>query len=127
MKPFIISIISAIIIIFSWNYIYSNHIDATCTEFVDSLDSISNNIDKNNWKSVSNEFMKINKKWDSIRYKWSVLLDHHELDNIDVAMAKLIKNIELKNIPLSHEQIQSLKEFFKLISENEKLTLTNIL
>ncbi|MCT4509287.1 MAG: DUF4363 family protein [Tepidibacter sp.] len=127
MKPFIIAIISAIIIIFSWNYIYHHYIDDNCTEFINSLEYISVNIDKNSWKNASAELIKIDKKWDNIRYKWSVLLDHHEIDNIDVAMAKLTKNIELKNTPLSYQQIQSLKEFFKLISENEKLTLTNIL
>ncbi|CAH2213606.1 DUF4363 family protein [Tepidibacter aestuarii] len=127
MKPFIISIIAAVIIIVSWNYIYSHYIDDSCIEFINSINSISDNIDKNNWKKARDEFMKIDKKWDNVRYKWSVLLDHHEIDNIDIAMAKLIKNIELKNISLSHEQLQSLKKFFELISENEKLTLTNIL
>ena len=127
MKAFIVCIISTIIIIFSWNYIYSNYVDAYCVEFINSLNSISDNIDINNWDDASEDLLKISKKWDNIRYIWSILLDHHEIDNIDIAMVKLIKNIQLKNIDLSYDQIQSLKQFFKIVKENEKLTLTNVL
>lgn len=127
MKAFIVCIISTIIIIFSWNYIYSNYVDDYCVEFINSLNSISDNIDINNWKDANEGLLKISEKWDNIRYIWSILLDHHEIDNIDIAMVKLIKNIQLKNIDLSYEQIQSLKQFFKIVKENEKLTLTNVL
>lgn len=127
MKAFIVCIISTIIIIFSWNYIYSNYVDAYCFEFINSLNSISDNIDINNWDDASEDLLTISKKWDNIRYIWSILLDHHEIDNIDIAMVKLIKNIQLKNIDLSYDQIQSLKQFFKIVKENEKLTLTNVL
>lgn len=127
MKAFIVCIISTIIIIFSWNYIYSNYVDDYCIEFINSLNSISDNIDKDNWKDANDELLKISKQWNNIRYTWSILLDHHEIDNIDIAMVKLIKNIQLKNVYLSYDQIQSLKQFFKIVKENEQLTLTNVL
>ncbi len=127
MKAFIVCIISTIILIFSWNYIYSHYVDDYCIEFINSLNSISDSIDEENWEDANNEFLKIHSKWNHIRYTWSILLDHHEIDNIDIAMVKLIKNIQLKNIYLSYDQIQSLKQFFKIVNENEKLTLTNVL
>ncbi|MEJ8553311.1 DUF4363 family protein [Tepidibacter sp. Z1-5] len=127
MKSFIASIIATIIIIFSWNYIYNHYVDNYCIDSIKSLESISNYIDKSHWKNANNEILKLEKSWNRMRKTWSIFLDHHEIDNIDIAMAKLLKNIELKNLNLSYEQLQSLKEFFKIVSENEKLTLTNIL
>lgn len=107
---------------FSYEYIENNSLS-----FINTLNKINETIENDNWKSAQDKITKLNKDWDNIKHKWGMILDHTEIDDIDLIIAKINKSIELKNKHVVLEEIEVLKYLFIMINEKENLTLTNIL
>ncbi|QEK13184.1 DUF4363 family protein [Crassaminicella thermophila] len=126
MRTLIAAILAIFIIIGGWFYLYKS-IEKNTFEFINTLDTISLNIQKQDWNRAFHEFNKIQKKWNKTRNLWTTLLDHHEIDNIDLSMAKADQYVKSKDISLSLGEIETLKKLFRIVKENEALTLTNIL
>ncbi|MTI47361.1 MAG: DUF4363 family protein [Firmicutes bacterium] len=126
MRALIISIILILLIGIGWLFVLDSVTEST-DFFIDSLEKLSEDINNNNWESANNQFQKIEKKWNEIRDNWSVLLDHHEIDNIDLSMSKANQYVKSKSDVLSLGEIETLKKLFGIVKENESLTLTNIL
>ena len=115
-----------ILIIMAWFFIYSSIADIT-QELTYLVDNINENIEKNEWDIAMNNFLVIQKKWHEVRDTWTIFLDHHEIDNIDLAMARANKYIRVKDTALSLGEMEVLKKLFDIVKENEALTLTNVL
>lgn len=126
MKTLIFMLTMMMLIVVGWVVSY-NYIEDTSVHFIYSLDKVCENIENKNWSSADDNFLKIDKQWTDIKNNLSLLLDHNEIDDINIAMAKISRCIKLKNMDLSLNEIEVLKELFDMIVEKENLTLTNIL
>ncbi|MBB6216943.1 hypothetical protein HNQ80_003048 [Anaerosolibacter carboniphilus] len=126
MRSLIAVSIVIIVIIGGWFLAY-NYIDTHATDLIQSLDHMTKNIESENWDSAVNEYLQIKKQWGEIRNRWAVMIHHHEIDNIDLAMARTRKYIEEKDKPLSLGEIEVLKQLFHIVKESEAVTLTNLL
>ncbi|WP_425449575.1 DUF4363 family protein [Dethiothermospora halolimnae] len=126
MKTYIVTFAIILLIIVGW-FIIFDKVEYHCESANKSLNKVISHIDNNNWNDAKKEFDKVTDKWSDIRSSWSILLDHHEIDNIDLSMAKTNKYVSSKNPSLSLAEIEVLKKLFNIVKENEALTLTNIL
>lgn len=126
MKAFIGVILILVVTLCGWLFIY-DFIEKDSFDFVHSLSKISQKIEEEDWNTVHKEFIEVKKKWKRRRNILSILIDHHEIDNIDLAVSRADKYIDTKNKPLSLGEIEVLKQLFNIVKENEALTLTNIL
>lgn len=126
MRVLIGVIIVVIAIIGVWLYTFDSIEDYT-TVMTKDLDTLESTIQDNNWEIASNQFESIKAKWNKTRKIWTVLLDHHEIDNIDLSMSKAEKYILSKDLPLTLGEVETLRQLFLIVQENESLTLTNIL
>ena len=71
---------------------------------------------------------KLNQKWEETKSKWSALIDHQELDNIEEVMHRieiLIGEDEEKAELLS--ELNKLKFYFEHVPVREKFAIENIL
>ena len=59
--------------------------------------------------------------------KWAILVEHREIDEIEINMEKLKSYVETKNKDLSMAQLKAIKMLIRHIPQNEKPTLENIL
>jgi len=125
MRTLIIVIILMLLFLVGWFFVYES-IDKHTSIFVKQLDYVSETIRIENWDMVSIEFTRIRTNWGKIRKLLTILLDHHEIDNIDLSMAKANQYILTKNMPLSLGEIEVLKKLFAIVKESEELSLTNI-
>ena len=125
MRTFKVVLIVVLLFLLGWYLVYES-IDKHTTNFSKQLDNISDIIREENWDIVSIEYGRVKNNWNKIRKLLTILLDHHEIDNIDLSMAKASQYIETKNIPLSLGEIAVLKQLFSVVKESESLTLTNI-
>lgn len=125
MRVFIFVLVVVLIFIVTW-YFVNESIDKHSTAFVKQLDHISKTIQEQNWSDVSIEFERIKNNWDKFRKLLTVLFDHHEIDNIDLSMARAEQYIKTKSEPLSLAEIEVLKQLFLIVNESDSLTLTNI-
>ncbi|SHJ78827.1 DUF4363 family protein [Tepidibacter formicigenes] len=125
MKTIIPVVILVILIIGAWFFTYK-HIEDYSSDFIYSLDKISKNIKNSNWEDSYDEFLRMKKKWKRIKNTWDLLIDHQEVESINLIIEKINTYMELKNLDLTLNEITILKEVFRIIIEKESFKLTNI-
>ncbi|MTI65268.1 MAG: DUF4363 family protein [Firmicutes bacterium] len=126
MRALSIVILIILVIISGWIFLY-NDITKDYDEFITSLNKLNKQLVYENWDEANKELEVLLEKWKEHRDKWSIFLDHHEIDNIDISMAKTSRYVETKNNPLALGEIEVLIKLFEIVKENEAFTLTNIL
>ena len=88
--------------------------------------AIENSIRKKNWDSAGDNLEKMQKSWSKTKKMWAVMLDHAEIDNIDITLSKLSSYIEMKDLALALAETASLKQYIKHIPEKESANISNI-
>ena len=78
------------------------------------------------WDDAQNQIVDIEKIWSKTEKTWALLIDHMEIDNIDVSLIKSKKYIETKNLTLSLSELDILKFMIEHISDKELFNLKNI-
>ena len=126
MKAFIGTCIAVLLIIIGWFFLYQS-VERRTAEFVENLNQLAAVLDNEDWEGATENFKKIRNKWRGTRDIWTIFLHHHEIDNIDLSMARTVQYIETKNKSLSLAEMEALKQLFHIVKENEAVTLTNIL
>ena len=126
MRTLIITIGAVAIIIIGWFFLYGA-IESNADDFINSLTEIAENINEYNWDMAWVHFTEVKNGWSKKRTILTIFIDHHEIDNIDLAMAKAQKYIQSKDKPLSLGEIEVLTQLFIIVKENESLSISNIL
>lgn len=90
------------------------------------LKDLDADIQNDNWSNASTNFIKFKEKWIDLRSLWTIILDHHEIDNIDLSVAKADKYIHTKSKPLSLAEVEVLQSLIEIVRESESLSLSNI-
>ncbi|WZL72430.1 DUF4363 family protein [Clostridiaceae bacterium 35-E11] len=126
MRTLIIVIIIILLIIVGWFFVYTV-IENNTNAFIHSLNIIAENVETKNWQDASVNFINVKEKWMKERKFMTIFLDHHEVDNIDLAIARTEKYIKGQDLALSLAEIDVLKKLFSIVKENESVTLENIL
>ncbi len=91
------------------------------------VNTIENEAKNENWLRAENELVRFEKKWDRIQNHWDLVIEHHEMDTIDEAVAKLKKYLVVRNLDLTLAEISTIKHFLLHIPTKERFNLQNIL
>lgn len=91
------------------------------------LEAVEQSISTQKWEVAQKELSTAQQRWDTNKTWWTVLLDHQEIDNIDISMNRLEKYIETHDVSLSLGEVSALKLHVDHIFDTEKLNLRNIL
>ena len=62
-------------------------------------------------------FLEIIEKWPETEKKWSILLDHSDIDAISTSISRLSVYIDAKDSTLALAEIASLKQLLKTIPD----------
>ncbi|WP_231969069.1 DUF4363 family protein [Thermoanaerobacterium sp. RBIITD] len=124
MIPLIVIIVVFIVLIDISSYKY---LDTTSKNIDQKLTYIEKDISNNNWNSAKKHINDLEKIWHETNSKWAILIEHREIDDIDMSLSKLKSFIDTKNKDLSLAELQTLKELYSHIPSNEKLNFENIL
>lgn len=125
MKSLFISTIVVVILITFWVIIFSQVSESV--EILSSLlEDMEDKIYNDNWKSVLDVYKLINDKWTNTSKILMLILDHGEMEKINLALEKLEKYISLKNKSLAIGEAASLKYLLNHIKEKESLSFKNI-
>lgn len=125
MKKVILAII-VIILITASGTLTSRMYYRSSTNLTKMLRNVSEHINSNNWEDAEKEIEEIEKLWGKIEKSWTVLIDHFEIDNIEMSLKKAKKYIEAKNVPLSLGELEGLNFMLEHIATKEKFSLENI-
>ncbi len=126
MKTFVATlVIFALLIGFAtFSYYY---IDNTTAFLASHTEKLEKSVQAKKWNKAEQDFSKLKSSWDRTSSKWTMLIDHQELDNINISMARLKRFIDTKEHPEVMAELGELKLLFKHIPEKESLNMKNIL
>ena len=92
-----------------------------------TIDEMLISMESEDWQKAESEIEKLSTEWHSVMKLWSALIDHHEIDNIDVTLSKLKSLIQSKDKSTALSEATVLRKFIVHIPEKEKLSISNIL
>ena len=91
-----------------------------------TLDVAVKSADTGNWNGAESSLDEVSKIWMKIKGTWSALIDHQEIDNIDVTLTRLQTLVKAKELPDSLSEAAALKTYIGHIPEKEKVKLENL-
>ncbi len=112
-------------IILSGLYAYKL-LDDDSIKLAKTIDEIIESSKSGDWERSANEMHKIDSDWRNMKHAWSSLIDHEEIDNIDVTLSRLQILNEVKDITSLLPEAAALKKLISHIPEKESLTIDNI-
>lgn len=126
MKPLVYSSIIIIVIIafgaFTINML-KNEADNLHTVLIE----LEKNIYAEEWEKAKNIGETIEKQWDKYKKIWPMLIDHFEIDNVNINLAELQAYIISNDKTESLSRLAALKVLIKHIPERESFIIQNIL
>ncbi len=90
------------------------------------IDTSVKYLDAGNWNGAENSLDELAKIWLHVKGIWSALIDHQEIDNIDVTLSQLQTLAKSKELPDTLSEAAALKIYIGHIPEKEKLKLENL-
>jgi hypothetical protein len=91
------------------------------------LEILQDYIDKEKWKEARKSSMDLLKKWNKSQYFMTILVNHSELDELEVRLAKISSMINIKaNKKEILPEIAIARKLIENIPEQEKLSIKNI-
>lgn len=118
-------VIFALLIGFStFSYYY---IDNTTAFLASHTEKLEKSVQAKEWQKAQTDFSTLKSSWDRTSSKWTMLIDHMELDNINISMARLKSFMDTKQHPETMAELGELKLLLKHIPKKEALNIKNIL
>ena len=124
-KTLIAIFISATLLLL-FSYSTNKYLEITSKKLLLKVYSIENYIEKGDISSAEKIAIDLDKEWDIIEKKWTLLTNHHEIDNITSSVKTTLEFIKFQDIPSSMANLGSLKHYIQHIPNLEKLNLKNI-
>ena len=90
------------------------------------LEPVDSYINQKQWTAAGENLHKVSRKWEKNRFIWGLIVDHWEIDNIDVAIRRLNKYIQTKSRVDALAEFATLKQAVNHIPEKETLSWESI-
>ncbi len=103
------------------------YIDNTAKHLAAEAATVEKSVQSKDWGSAERSYTKLQSSWNKASIKWTVLLDHQELDNINITMSRVKEFMDTRDIPGSRSELAELKMLLKHIPEKEAINVKNIL
>jgi hypothetical protein len=126
MKQMIFALIFLIIIIIG-SLMSIQYISNQSETLQKQLIELEKHIDTEDWSQADTLYKSFKQKWVNIDHKWSMLIDHYEIDYINMDLGELEAYIKTKDKTNALAKISSLQLLVKHIPEKEYPSLKNIL
>lgn len=90
-----------------------------------NIETVQDSIRAEKWDSASDALDRIRNDWTAIK-TWSALIDHEEIDNIDITITRLEALLEAKEAASALSEAAALRRLVTHIPEREKLSMENL-
>jgi len=123
----VLTTIAAISVFIIGTSTYANRIlknDAQSLE--EKINHVQVSTKNEDWNTAESGLTSILEEWPKVEGKWSILLDHAEIDNIEDALIKVAEYIKAKDSSSALAELASLKNFISHIPKKEAFSIKNI-
>lgn len=122
----IIFILFLIAIILGMN-LYTIHTLENSSDTLEAhINPIEASLKKQDWTGAQNEFELLRKQWQRIEKAWTILVDHFEIDNIDISIRQVGAYIDGKEETDALAEMTALRQYIRHLPQKEYLKLKNI-
>lgn len=126
MKPLIIAaVLTAILIAGGCLTLYA--LNSESQRLNDSLSSLEKDIENQNWNAAAKKLEEFHGRWDKISCFWAMLIDHYEIDNVELVLSHLVSYVKNQDKNEALSEMSSLKTLIKHIPDKESFNLKNVL
>lgn len=94
---------------------------------INHLETVEISILAEDWEDAQKELSLTITTWQQTKSWWTVLIDHQEIDNIDLSFSRLEQYVATKAPALSLGELSAVRLLVGHIASTEALTLENVL
>ncbi|AGA69702.1 hypothetical protein Desdi_2272 [Desulfitobacterium dichloroeliminans LMG P-21439] len=116
-----------ILVLVLGSYWHNQYINSSASSLEGMLIAVEDIIQNRHWGNANQQMDQLKKEWDETKKLWSILLDHQEIDTIDLSLKRAEKYILEQEAALSLGEVAALRLLFHHIADTETITLQNIL
>lgn len=120
------TIVVIVMLLIGGSFASYRYIQTTTHTTGEHLDVLEQSISAQKWEGAIRELTIVQQNWDENNTWWSILLDHQEIDTINLSLRRLKRFIATQDVTLSLGEVSSLKLLFENIHDKDKFTLKNI-
>ncbi|HOE57042.1 MAG TPA: DUF4363 family protein [Bacillota bacterium] len=125
MRPLIIIIVLALLVV-TGGCLTLNALNSESQRLSSNLEELEQHIEKQNWDEASKKLQEFREKWDKVSTLWTMLIDHYEIDNIELILSRLVSYAKNHDKVEALSEMSSLKTLIKHIPDKESFSLKNI-
>lgn len=103
-----------------------NFLGHDAREILHALEGLDSAMASGDWEQAQQEIDEARKIWSQHKDRWAMVINHQDIDNIDLTMARLARYISLENRILAAGDLAELVHMLEYIPEKEKFNLSNI-
>lgn len=122
----LITIFSIFIMLIGGSYTSYRYIETRTQTMGALLESVEDSIIVQKWEGAQADLNIAQQNWKADNTWWSIILNHQQIDNININMKRLEKFILLQDVSQSIGEVTTLELLFENIFETEVLNLENI-
>ncbi len=123
----LVAIMTISLFIFLGAAVYSETLIAkAATDLSKEIVQLEESIKRDDWQKASTMALDIEKRWKDIEAKWDLVVDHREIDEVDLAIVRSIKYLEAEEPGSSLAEVSALKHLLLHISQKESFGLKSI-
>lgn len=119
-----VTIIIIFIVLLSLGGIF--YVNNTTAGLNEDLSVMEESINNGQWNKARETFKKVNKSWEQATNIFPLILDHAELHDLEITLARIESYIEQKDKANILPEIKISLELLKNIKKQQKMSLQNI-
>ncbi len=103
------------------------YVNSSASQMAGQLKTAEDAIRAQKWELAQGQLASVQQNWDRAKSRWAVLLDHEEIDNIDISIKRLAEYVKSKGSALALGEVSALRLLVEHISDKEAPNIKNIL
>lgn len=126
MKVVVVTIL-ILVLFFSCSLYFNHYINVSSEKIIDMIEELEEAVEKKGWEEAQSHMREAKETWNDIKKVWLIILEHYEIDKIDIVMARLQQFINIEKETEALGEIAELKGLVKHVVEKEIFSIANLL
>ncbi|WP_298198021.1 DUF4363 family protein [Desulfosporosinus sp.] len=123
----LLTIVVIVMLLLGGSFTSYRYIQTTTQTAGEHLELLEQSISIEKWEGAQKELSTVQQSWEKNNTWWSILLDHEEIDTINICLSRLESLLARQDVTLSLAEVSTLKLLFENLHDKEKFTLKNVL
>lgn len=103
-----------------------HYLNSSIDKMLVETKNLRESVDDGKWRDAQKSVSLLHKDWQKKEQSWTLLINHQEVDNIELTLGRVESYISSKNKLMALGEISALEHWIKHIPHKEAMTLSNI-